>query len=79
MIRKQVLHTTIPVKVEMASSYKCEPLSRYDRLLPLNHRLIANDTLQAVMTMENIQQAYGENVQTSSDGNAETCYMHSSL
>ncbi|MEM8546485.1 MAG: manganese ABC transporter ATP-binding protein, partial [Cyanobacteria bacterium P01_H01_bin.119] len=38
-------------------------LNRYDRLLLLNRRLLADDTPQAVMTMENIQQAYGSNIQ----------------
>ena len=40
-----------------------EALNRYHRLLLLNRRMLANDTPQAVMTMENIQQAYGENIQ----------------
>ncbi|MEM9219635.1 MAG: metal ABC transporter ATP-binding protein [Cyanobacteria bacterium P01_F01_bin.150] len=40
-----------------------EALNRYDRLLLLNRRLLANDTPQAVMTMDNIQQAYGSNIQ----------------
>ena len=40
-----------------------ETLNRYDRLLLLNRRVLANDTPQAVMTMENIQQAYGANIQ----------------
>lgn len=37
-----------------------EALNCYDRLLLLNGRLLADDTPQAVMTMENIRQAYGE-------------------
>ena len=40
-----------------------ETLNRYHRLLLLNRRVLANDTPQAVMTMENIQQAYGANIQ----------------
>ena len=40
-----------------------EALNRYDRLLLLNRRVLANDTPQAVMTMDNIQQAYGTNIQ----------------
>ncbi|PZO46212.1 MAG: manganese ABC transporter ATP-binding protein [Phormidesmis priestleyi] len=40
-----------------------EALNRYHRLLLLNRRVLANDTPQAVMTMENIQQAYGANIQ----------------
>lgn len=39
-----------------------EALNRYHRLLLLNRRVLANDTPQAVMTMENIQQAYGANI-----------------
>lgn len=38
-------------------------LNRYDRLILLNRQLLANDTPQAVMTLENIQRAYGENLQ----------------
>lgn len=37
-----------------------ETLNRYDRLILLNRHLIANDTPQAVMTLDNIQRAYGE-------------------
>ena len=40
-----------------------EALNRYHRLLLLNRRVLANDTPQAVMTMDNIQQAYGANIQ----------------
>ena len=40
-----------------------EALNRYHRLLLLNRRVLANDTPQAVMTIENIQQAYGANIQ----------------
>lgn len=36
-----------------------EDLQRYDRLLLLNRRLLAYDTPAAVMTIANIQQAYG--------------------
>ena len=39
-------------------------LNRYHRLLLLNRRILANDTPEAVMTMENIQQAYGANIQS---------------
>lgn len=39
-----------------------DKLSKFDRLLLLNGRLIANDVPSAVMTLENIQQAYGEAV-----------------
>ena len=40
-----------------------DALLRYHRLLLLNRRVLANDTPQAVMTMDNIQQAYGANIQ----------------
>ncbi len=40
-----------------------EALNRYDRLLLLNRRLLANDAPAAVMTLDNIRQAYGENLQ----------------
>lgn len=52
-----------------------EALHRYDRLLLLNRRLIANDAPQSVMTMENIQQAYGENIRPSLNGKAETPFF----
>jgi manganese/iron transport system ATP-binding protein len=48
-----------------------EGLNRYDRLLLLNRRLIANDTPQAVMTFTNLQRAYGENLQVSPESHAE--------
>jgi manganese/iron transport system ATP-binding protein len=37
-------------------------LHRYDRLLLLNQELLANGTPELVMTLENIQRAYGENL-----------------
>lgn len=37
-----------------------EALHRYDRLLLLNRTLLANDRPQAVMTLDNIQRAYGQ-------------------
>jgi manganese/iron transport system ATP-binding protein len=37
-----------------------DALHRYDRLLLLNRRLLADDTPQAVMTFDNIQRAYGQ-------------------
>lgn len=43
-----------------------ETLNRYDRLLLLNQRLLANDTPQAVMTLDNMRRAYGENLAGSS-------------
>jgi manganese/iron transport system ATP-binding protein len=39
--------------------------------LLLNRRLIANDAPQSVMTIDNIQQAYGDNIRPSLDGKAE--------
>lgn len=39
-----------------------ESLNRYDRLLLLNRQLLADDTPQAVMTLENIRRAFGENL-----------------
>lgn len=47
-----------------------EALHRYDRLLLLNCRLLADDTPAAVMTYENIQRAYGQGPQVSTAGNA---------
>ena len=38
-------------------------ITLHHRLLLLNCRVLANDTPQAVMTMDNIQQAYGANIQ----------------
>lgn len=52
-----------------------EALHRYDRLLLLNRRLIANDTPQAVMTMDNIQQAYGDTIQPALNSKAETPFF----
>ncbi|NJO79509.1 MAG: ABC transporter ATP-binding protein [Cyanobacteria bacterium RM1_2_2] len=40
-----------------------DSLNRYDRLLLLNRTLLANDLPKAVMTLENIRRAYGENLQ----------------
>ena len=45
-----------------------EALNRYHRLLLLNRRVLANDTPQAVMTIDNIQQAYGANIQSALNG-----------
>ena len=39
-------------------------LHRYDRLLLLNQELLANGTPELVMTLENIQRAYGENLRS---------------
>jgi len=47
-----------------------EALHRYDRLLLLNRRLIADDTPKAVMTMDNIRRAYGESVQAASSASS---------
>lgn len=48
-----------------------DALNRYDRLLLLNQRLLANDTPQAVMTLDNIRKAYGENLHSLSQTHAE--------
>jgi manganese/iron transport system ATP-binding protein len=48
-----------------------QALARYDRLLLLNQRLLANDTPDAVMTLENIQRAYGESLHPSLNSGAE--------
>ncbi|MDJ0704438.1 MAG: metal ABC transporter ATP-binding protein [Leptolyngbyaceae cyanobacterium MO_188.B28] len=50
-------------------------LNRYDRLLLLNQRLLANDTPQVVMTLENIQQAYGANIQPAVEGARSAPFM----
>lgn len=51
-------------KTLLVCSHEWGPtLNRYDRLLLLNQRVIANDAPQLVMTLENIQQAYGQNLQ----------------
>jgi manganese/iron transport system ATP-binding protein len=39
-----------------------EGLRRYDRLLLLNRQLLADDSPEAVMTLENIRRAYGQNL-----------------
>ncbi|NJO42893.1 MAG: metal ABC transporter ATP-binding protein [Cyanobacteria bacterium RU_5_0] len=46
-------------------------LDRYDRLLLLNQRLLANGDPKTVMTLDNIQRAYGENLQPSTNGHVE--------
>jgi len=48
-----------------------DALHRYDRLLLLNRRLLADDTPTAVMTFDNIQRAYGQGPQT---GNTSSVY-----
>ncbi|MEO0456219.1 MAG: metal ABC transporter ATP-binding protein [Cyanobacteria bacterium P01_A01_bin.114] len=40
-----------------------DSLMRYDRLLLMNRQLLANDCPQAVLTLENIHRAYGQNLQ----------------
>lgn len=45
-----------------------EALNRYDRLLLLNRDLLANDCPAAVMTLDNIQRAYGTNLPVATDG-----------
>ncbi len=41
-----------------------DDLDRYDRLLLLNRRLLADDRPHAVMTLDNIQRAFGSNMQS---------------
>lgn len=52
-----------------------DALQRYDRLLLLNRTLLANDAPNAVMTLENIQRAYGENLQASRNGYLEAPFF----
>jgi manganese/iron transport system ATP-binding protein len=47
-----------------------EALNRHDRLLLLNRKLLANDTPKAVMTLDNIQQAYGNGISALSHGHS---------
>ena len=52
-------------KTLLVSSHEWgKALSHYDRLLLLNQTLIANGSPQEVMTLENIQRAYGEGLQS---------------
>jgi manganese/iron transport system ATP-binding protein len=52
-------------KTLLVSSHEWgKTLSQYDRLLLLNQQLIANGFPQEVMTLENIQRAYGEGLQS---------------
>lgn len=41
-----------------------DDLNRYDRLLLLNRKLLADDRPHAVMTLDNIQRAFGTNTQS---------------
>jgi manganese/iron transport system ATP-binding protein len=63
-----ILHVLTELKQQGKTLLICshewgDALHRYDRLLLLNQRLLADDQPQAVMTLENIQRAYGENLQ----------------
>jgi manganese/iron transport system ATP-binding protein len=52
-------------KTLLVSSHEWgQALTQYDRLLLLNQNLIANGSPQEVMTLENIQRAYGEGLQS---------------
>jgi manganese/iron transport system ATP-binding protein len=52
-------------KTLLVSSHEWgKTLYQYDRLLLLNQRLIASGYPQDVMTIENIQRAYGEGLQS---------------
>lgn len=50
-------------------------LTRYDRLLLLNRRLLANDKPQSVMTLDNIRQAFGENQPSFHGDSSEIPFM----
>jgi manganese/iron transport system ATP-binding protein len=52
-----------------------EALYRYDRLLLLNRQLLSNGSPKTVMTLENIQRAYGENPQPSESRQTETSFF----
>ncbi|WP_035988622.1 metal ABC transporter ATP-binding protein [Leptolyngbya sp. KIOST-1] len=52
-----------------------DALQRYDRLLLLNRRLLADDTPAAVMTFDNIQRAYGQGPQLSHSRSAYTDFF----
>ena len=53
-----------------------EALNQYDRLLLLNQHLVASGIPQEVMTLENIQRAYGEGLHSSNGkSRVETLYF----
>ncbi len=52
-----------------------DALLRYDRLLLLNQKLVALGSPQTVMTLENIQRAYGETPHTAKSDRAETLFF----
>jgi len=53
-------------KTVLVSSHQWgQELAGYDRLLLLNRCLIADDRPEIVMTLDNIQRAYGENTRSS--------------
>jgi manganese/iron transport system ATP-binding protein len=64
-------------KTLLVSSHEWgEALTNYDQLLLLNRELIANGYPQDVMTLENIQRAYGEGLKTQLiHENLETSYF----
>jgi manganese/iron transport system ATP-binding protein len=64
-------------KTLLVSSHEWgKELSHYDRLLLLNQYLIANGSPQEVMTLDNIQQAYGAGLQSQLlNESAETMYV----
>ena len=51
-----------------------QSLNRYDRLLLINQQLLANDTPAAVMTLENMQRAYGEGLSSSLHAQANALF-----
>ncbi|MGQ9872075.1 metal ABC transporter ATP-binding protein [Leptodesmis sp.] len=59
-------------KILLVSSHEWGgALSQIDRLLLLNHRLIADGSPQQVMTPENLQQAYGTPLQSCAHQNLD--------
>ncbi|MBW4575990.1 MAG: metal ABC transporter ATP-binding protein [Aphanothece sp. CMT-3BRIN-NPC111] len=64
-------------KTLLVSSHEWgDALNHYDRLLLLNQQLVASGVPQEVMTLENIQRAYGEGLQPSNvKSPVETLYF----
>ena len=52
-----------------------EALYHYDRLLLLNRKLLADDQPQNVMTLEKMQQAYGESVYLTQNGQSSRFFF----
>ena len=64
-------------KILLVSSHEWgKALSQYDRLMLLNQKLIASGYPQEVMTIDNIQRAYGDGLQSELlNENVETVYF----